>query len=71
MSAYGKHFGAKHVLIKVTVDWKNIVGAVFIALSKTFDCIPHDLLIAKMSAYGFSIECASFYVFFSKKETKR
>ena len=33
---------------------KNIVGAALIDLPKAFDCIPPDLLIAKMSAHGLS-----------------
>ena len=30
-----------------------VVGGVFMDLYKAFYCIPHDLLIAKLKAYGF------------------
>ena len=34
-------------------DKKEVCGAILTDLSKVFDCISHDLLIAKLNAYGF------------------
>ena len=36
-----------------TLDEKEVVGMVLMDLSKADDCLPHDLLTAKLAAYGF------------------
>ena len=38
------------------LDKDGINGALLTDLSKVFDCLLHDLLIAKLAAYGFDYE---------------
>ena len=40
----------------MVLDKKGFGGAVFMDLSKAFDTIKHDLVTAKLYAYGFSKE---------------
>ena len=62
LSAYRKSYSTQHVLIRLIEEWKGYldknyyVGAVLLDLSKAFGCVPHDLIIAKMHAYGFNID---------------
>ena len=66
ISAYRKSYNSQHVLIPLTEKWREyldenfVVGVVMTDLSKTFDCIPHDLLIAKLEAYGLGEKALSY-----------
>ena len=60
LCGYRKGYSTQAALIallekwKYTLDNKNFAGAVLMDLSKAFDTINHELLIAKLHAYGFS-----------------
>ena len=40
---------------KNAVDKEKVFDALLTDLSKSFDCLPHELIIAKLNAYGFKL----------------
>ena len=76
ISAYRKSFSTEHVLNTLLEDWRNkldnnnVAGAFSTELSKAFACIPHDLLVTKLDAYGFNRDTVA-YIYSYLKNRKQ
>ena len=62
LCGYRKRFNNQTALSSLIEKWKQIIdnkgygAAILMDLSKVFDTINHELLIAKLHAYGFAKE---------------
>ena len=63
MSAYRSGYSTNHVSIRLIENWRHALDYLFTGamdLAKTFYCIPHNLLIAKLHAYGLDFDTVTF-----------
>ena len=76
---FRKGFSAQHCLIKLLEQWKKsadeglVFGALLTDLSKAFKCLSHELLVAKLCAYGMegsAVRFMSDYLTNRKQRTK-
>ena len=62
LSGFRQKYSCQSTLLRMIEEWKsaldngNMVGSIAIDLSRTFDSLPHGLLLAKVYAYGVNIE---------------
>ena len=74
---YRKNHSTEQCLTIMLEKWKKALDAKFIAggiltdLSKAFDCLNHELLIAKLDAYGFEREACKFILDYLKNRKQR
>ena len=77
LCGFRKGFSAQHIAL--LEKWKNAVdkgkgfGELLTHLSKAFDCLPHELIIAKLNAYGFNVPALKLmhsYLSHRKESTK-
>ena len=76
---FRKGFGEQYCLLLMIDGWKKaldnnkVFGAILTDLLKAFDCICHDLLVAKLHAYGLSLPALKMiqdYLLNRKQRTK-
>ena len=77
MCGFRKGHSTQHALLNLlknwqkTLDMSGVIGTVLMDLSKTYDCLPHDLLIAKLAAYCFEDSATSLISDYLSKRYQR
>ena len=78
LSRFHKAHSIQHA-IKLLPAWQKkldnlgIIGTILMGLSKAYDCLPYDLLIAKREAYGidrYNLRLSMNYLNSRKQQTK-
>ena len=79
LCSFRKAHSTQHALFRLIQSWQKelgesgFLGTILVDLSKAYDCLSHDLSVAKLKAYGFtkeSLQLISYYLSYHKQRTK-
>ena len=79
LCGFRKAHSTQHALFRLIQSWQKeldetgFVGTTLMDLSKVYDCLPHDLMVAKLEAYDISkesLQLISDYLSYRKLRTK-
>jgi hypothetical protein len=70
-SAYRKQFGCETALLKLVEDWKFSRDNKELVAVVSIDTISHDLLLAKLKAYGMTEECCNSFQSYLRNRMQR
>ena len=62
LCGFRKVHSTQHALFRLIQSWQKeldqseFVGTILVDLYKAYDCLPHDLMVAKLEAYGLAKE---------------
>ena len=77
LCGFRKAHSTQHALFRLLQKWQKeldssgIVGTILMDLSKAYDCLPHDLIIAKLEPYGLDTNSLRFiFDYLSSREQR-
>ena len=70
---YSTQYALSHLIYnwQKCIDNSGFVGTILTELSKAYDCLPHDLLIAKLNAYGLDKKSLNLIMDYLKNRKQR
>ena len=77
MCGFRKAYSTQHALFKLLTLWRNsvdrdgFVGSILTDFSKTYDCLPNNLLLAKLEAYSVSKESIRLFLSYLTNRIQR
>ena len=77
LCGFRSRYSTQHVLLNLINKWHScldnsgVVGTILMDLSKAFDCLPHELILAKLHAYGVDIKSLKLLQDYLSNRTQR